>query len=364
MENLSKDILLYLNIPFCIQQPAYSRRHHMIGSSAAKSEYLAALEKEILSAADDLSDMTVRAVYVGGGSPSIMKSDELGKLLLTIRRTLPLAPQCEISLEAIPNTIGVPSLTGWSCGNPTRLNLNIETINPHELKTLNSPYDVGDIQNAILYLDKFHLNNVNLNLTYGIPGQTRITWKQTLRSALDLEPFHITISPLLTAKEGAPGEEEQFEWYQMACDFLQEHGYRQYSINQFTVNQSISRYHYYKYMGCPVMGFGLDARSAFDGYVYANTSDYRQYILHSSEPEQIITDPRETNASYLTERFLYHRLCLLSGFDNHDYRDKFGSDLPADTIDRLALWQEQKLVEQAGNGYRLTPLGMFRWKRI
>lgn len=364
MENYSHDVILYLNIPFCIQQPHYDRRHHMTGSSAAKAEYLEALEKELLAAAEDLGDTTVQAVYVGGGSPSIMSADGLGRLLLSIRRNFHLSPQCEVSLEAIPNTVGVPSLTGWGCGKPNRINLNIQSINPHELTVLGCPFDVSHIQNAVLYLDKFHLNNVNVNLVYGIPGQTRVTWKQTLRSTLDLEPFHITISPLPAAGNDTADEDEQFEWYQMACEYLSENGYRQYSVNQFTSNQSVSRYHYHKYMGCPVLGFGLDARSAYDGYVYANTSDYRNYILHSEEPEHIITNPQEMNPQYLTDRFLYHRLCLLSGFDEEDYRTRFGAGLPDDAKEKLALWQEQKLLEQVGNGFRLTPLGMFRWKRI
>lgn len=362
MENNSNDIILYLNIPFCLRTPAYSRRHLLTGSSEAKAEYLNALEQELLSAAGDLSGHTVQAVYVGGGSPSIVSADGLGRLLLTLRRSFTLSPSCEVSLEAIPNTIGVPSLTGWGIGKPNRVNLNIQTINPLELKTLNCPFDIRDIQNAVLYLDKFHVNNVNLNLTYGIPGQTRITWKQTLRSALELEPSHITVSPLLAA--AAVREEEQREWYQMACEYLNENGFRQYSVNQFTVNQAVSRYHYLKYMGCPVLGLGLDARSAWDGYVYSNTSDYRSYILHSAEPEQITANPQEMNLSYRTDRFLYHRLCLVNGFDEADYEKAFGRKLPDEALARLSGWQEQGLVTRNEGRCLLTPEGRFRWKRV
>lgn len=362
MEYTSQDIILYVNIPFCLRTPAYSRRHLFTGSGEARAEYLEALEKELCSAAEDLSGYTVQAVYVGGGSPSIVSADGLGRLLLTLRRSLTLAPACEVSLEAIPNTIGVPSLTGWGLGRPTRINLNIQSVHPQELKTLNCPFDVQDIQNAVLYLDKFHVNNLNLNLTYGIPGQTRVTWKQTLRAALQLEPFHITISPLPAAS--AVSEEEQLEWYQMACEYLLENGFRQYSVNQFTINQAFSRYHYLKYLGCPVLGLGLDARSAWDGYVYSNTSDYRSYILHSDQPEQIITNPQEMGPSYCSDRFLYRRLCLIDGFDAADYRNAFGQELPTEALNRLTDWQEQGLLKREGSRFCLTPLGRFRWKRV
>lgn len=368
MEQTSQDIILYVNIPFCLRTPAYNRRRLLTGPSEARAEYLKALEKELLSAAGDLDGYTVQAVYVGGGSPSIVSADGLGRLLLTLRRRLRLSPSCEVSIEAIPNTIGVPSLSGWAVGHPTRINLNIQSINPQELTTLNCPFGVQDIQNAVLYLDKFHINNVNLNLTYGIPGQTHITWKQTLRSALELEPFHITISPLPAA---GVDEEEQLALYRLACEYLEENGFQQYSINQFTVNQAYSRYHRLKYEGCPVMGLGLSARTAWDGYVYENTSDYRRYILHSDQPQEIIENPQEADAAYQSDRFLYHRLCLLDGFTEEDYRNALGHDLPEHALTRLAGWQEQGLLEQ-GEGllthgerrFRLTPLGRFRWKQM
>ncbi|MCI8565042.1 MAG: hypothetical protein HFI39_01785 [Lachnospiraceae bacterium] len=360
MEYTSKDILLYLNIPFCLRTPAYGRRHLLTGPGEARAEYLQALEQELLSVAEDLAGCTVQAVYVGGGSPSIVSADGLGHLLLTLRRRLHLSAACEVSLEAIPNTIGVPSLSGWAAGHPTRIHLNIQSINPQELKTLNCPFGVQDIQNAILYLDKFHINNVNLNLTYGIPGQTRITWKQTLRSALELEPFHITISPLPAA---GVGEEEQWEYYQLACEYLAENGFQPYSVNQFTVNRAYSRYHYLKYLGCPVMGLGLDARSVWDGYVYTNTSDYRRYILHSAQPQEIIENPQKAGSAYQSDRFLYHRLCLLDGFTARDYQETFGCDLPEEARARLAQWQEQGLLEQNEDRFRLTLRGRFYWKR-
>lgn len=360
MEHTSKDILLYLNIPFCLRTPAYNRRLLLTGSSEARAEYLEALEKELLSAAEELDGYTVQAVYVGGGSPSIVSADGLGRLLLTLRRSLHLSPACEVSIEAIPNTIGVPSLSGWAVGHPTRINLNIQSINPQELKTLDCPFNVRDIQNAVLYLDKFHINNVNLNLTYGIPGQTPVTWKQTLRSALELEPFHITVSPLPVA---AAGEEEQLTLYRLACEYLEENGFRQYSLNQFTVNQAYSRYHCLKYRGCPVMGLGLSARTAWDGYVYANTSDYRRYILHSAQPQEIIENPQEAGPAYQSDRFLYHRLCLSEGFTEDGYRKALGRELSEEARTRLAQWQEQGLLEQEEGRFRLTPRGRFYWKR-
>ncbi|WP_270298802.1 hypothetical protein [Eggerthella sinensis] len=128
---------------------------------------------------------------VGGGSPSIMSPDKLGELLLDLRVLFDLADDCEVSLEAVPHTVGVPSLTGWGQGKVNRVILRADSVQPEELVALDRPFDSVQVQNALLFLDKFHLGNVDVALRYGIPGQTEASLMRTLRSVAGIEPAHL-----------------------------------------------------------------------------------------------------------------------------------------------------------------------------
>ena len=190
-------------MPFCIEAPRYAHGRYLTGDGAAKRKYLEAVMREGGVAWGTCSKAKrVVAVRVGGGSPSVVSPDQLGELMRLIRAELPMAHGAEMALEAIPNTVGVPSLTGWGQGKPSRVELRVGAIHLRDLDELHPPYRVSDIQNAVLFLDKFGMNNVSVSLVYGLPGQTEASWRQTLRKALDLEPYEVAVSPRFSRRRG------------------------------------------------------------------------------------------------------------------------------------------------------------------
>ena len=133
-------------------------------------------------------------MHLSGGSASVMAPDLLGDVLRTVRTHLPVAQGAEVSYDSLPVTIGTPSLTGIASGHPNRTELMMRSDNDAELKALGCTHNAQHIRNAMLFLAKFHLNNVGLTLNYGIPGQTMQSWHNSLHAAVIMQAGHITQS--------------------------------------------------------------------------------------------------------------------------------------------------------------------------
>ena len=169
---MAKPLVLDLHIPYCIRPENYLAHFNAVGSNAEKNAYMDALKREVLSYEGELDGYEIRAVHLSGGSASVMAPDLLGDVLRTVRTHLPVAQGAEVSYDSLPVTIGTPSLTGIASGHPNRTELMMRSDNDAELKALGCTHNAQHIRNAMLFLAKFHLNNVGLTLNYGIPGQT------------------------------------------------------------------------------------------------------------------------------------------------------------------------------------------------
>ena len=133
---------------------------------------------------------------------------------MCIRDSMQVAQGAEVSYDSLPVTIGTPSLTGIASGHPNRTELMMRSDNDAELKALGCTHNVQHIRNAMLFLAKFHLNNVGLTLNYGIPGQTMQSWHNSLHAAVIMQAGHITAEPLaVTDAEQSLRKEIEQAWY-------------------------------------------------------------------------------------------------------------------------------------------------------
>ena len=164
---MAKPLVLDLHIPYCIRPENYLAHFNAVGSNAEKNAYMDALKREVLSYEGELDGYEIRAVHLSGGSASVMAPDLLGDVLRTVRTHLPVAQGAEVSYDSLPVTIGTPSLTGIASGHPNRTELMMRSDNDAELKALGCTHNAQHIRNAMLFLAKFHLNNVGLTLNYG-----------------------------------------------------------------------------------------------------------------------------------------------------------------------------------------------------
>lgn len=359
----SRDAVISINIPFVSDERPFQTGHCLVGDREARMRYLDALAAEARAVAPEAAGCTVRAVKVVGPSPSIMSPDALGALLREVRQLFDVADGCEVGIEAAPHTVGVPSLTGWGQGKVNRVVLRADSVQPEELAALQRPFDSVQVQNALLFLERFHLGNVDVALRYGIPGQTEASLMRTLRSVAGIEPAHLTLEPLLATEEGVADEEVQRRLYEAACERLSSYGFEQYAVGRFA-RDAAHREAFATALGrgAQLVGLGIDARSVYGSVAYVNTSDYAAYVAHSADARETVAEAAALDAAARARLFVRTRLACGGGFTADELAAACGP-LDAALARELDELEQAGLLERAGGASRLTRRGMFAWAR-
>lgn len=358
----SQDAVLFVNVPFCIDVPRYAHGAYLQGDSAAKHDYLEAVMRELATLDDVVEGKRIVAVRIGGGGPSVMNPDQIGRLMRLVRTNLPLIHGAEMSVEALPNTVGVPSLTGWGQGKPNRVELQVGAIHLRDLAELERPYRVSDIQNAVLFLDKFGMNNVSLSLTYGIPGQTPESWKQTLRMGLDLEPTEVVVVPVTPADGAGLDEAAQQELYLAAAELLEESGFAEYAAGRFARGAGESVFVKALAAGADQISVGLGAVSCAEGLTWRAIDNFEDYCVASDDPDRAVIGVCKLDEEAQGLLFAQRALCARQGFRETEYQDRFGAPLAPAVAEQLARWHAEGLVTDCEGRMTLTPQGRFAWQ--
>jgi oxygen-independent coproporphyrinogen-3 oxidase len=362
MANKPNSLILDLHIPYCIQPENYLDHFNAMGTNFEKNMYLSAMMREVLSYEGELEGYEIRAIRLGGGSATVMKPDLLGQLLTLIRQKLPVAKGAEISFDALPNTIGTPSLTGIAAGHPTRAELMMRSENDKELRTLNCAYTMQHTRNAMLFFHKFHLNNVGLTVNYGIPGQTMQSWHNTLHACVIMHPNHIHVEPLaVTDAPDMPDEALRFEMYDHACTFLAENGYTQYAAGQFSLPHHEYLFEALRMNGTPCIGMGVAAVSAFDGYVTRNTNNCGLYIKNAGNFEKLTAQVFQADPEFLMKQYALGRLGLTQGLSTAAFEERFACGMPEGLTRSLEQLVQKGWIAEADGSYLSSREGLFHY---
>ena len=227
-----------------------------------------------------------------------MNADSVCHLVRSIRKALTLEPHAEISIDVEPITVCTPSLTDWTSCGINRVNLAAVSVHDDELRAMGAAHTREQLQNALLFLGKFHMSRVSIELMYGLPRQTRASWEHTLLTVADLGYPHIRVTPLVDRHTGGaanaevananttnaevtseqnraaslPSIEDRRSWYELACTTLTSRGYEQYAVDSFVSTSAPhgrDRFDKHARNGADVLGLGAGAHSRIDGFAYA-----------------------------------------------------------------------------------------------
>ena len=291
---------LYVHLPFCRHKCGYCDFNAYAGMDRLMPEYVAALELELAEAARTRPFGRLETVYLGGGTPSLLPPDLMERLLRFVRTTFALAPNAEVTLEANPGSTDSERLASWVEGGVTRLSLGVQGFDPRALAVLERRTDAAQAVSAFRLARDAGMGNINIDLIYAVPYQSRATWIETLHRALALEPDHVS-TYCLTFEEGTllwrrraqgklPEVEPDLQWDQLdeACDVMQQAGYRRYEVSNWARPGFESR-HNFAYWRCrPVYGAGAGAHSytthGGGASRWWNVARPREYIAACPQP--------------------------------------------------------------------------------
>jgi oxygen-independent coproporphyrinogen-3 oxidase len=333
---------IYIHIPFC-KQACYYCDFHFITSLKYKDEILVALQNEIRLQKDYLLGETIETVYFGGGTPSLLKADEINLLLDTITRYHTVASDAEITLEANPDDLDQEKVSALRQTPVNRFSIGIQSFFDEDLFWMNRAHRSRDAEASVKRVQDSGFENITADLIYGYPLLTDSKWKQNLNRIFELNIPHIsaysmTVEPqtalasFIKKKVYAPMDEAQSAaQFLVMLNAMEQQSYEQYEISNFCKPGHYSRHNSNYWKGVKYLGIGPSAHS-FNGearqWNIANNAKYLQSLSTNTIPAE-----REE----LTEQNRLNEYIMTS------LRTMWGLDI--DKLDSISKYSSSELIK-------------------
>lgn len=359
---------LYVHIPFCETKCGYCDFFSVAVKGRDTAPLVAGVTRE-LGIRLTGKGHKVRTVFCGGGTPAILPLDQLTSLLESIGRTVPIPDLTEFTVEANPATIDDDKARLLVSRGVTRVSMGAQSFLAEELATLERLHTPNDIAPSVATLRRHDVQQVNLDLMFGIPGQTLDTWSQSLQKAIDLEPDHIACYGL-TYEPGTPlaalldtgrltrlDENLEAEMYGRTIEKLSEAGYAQYEISNFARPGCQCQHNLIYWRNGPYVGVGPSATGCVNGRRYKNVANVDGYIRMIDAQGCAEAESEIVDAGMLMTEMIMMQLRLNEGLVIAEFRERTGVDPLVDSaavVDRLVALG---LVAVSDTHLALTPKG-------
>ena len=329
-----KPLGLYIHIPFCKSKCVYCDFYSLAGTESRMDDYTDALRAHLTETAPFAAGHTVDSVYFGGGTPSYLGEKRLVKILKTVQKKYHLSKDAEITLEANPDSAGDwKYLKALRKAGVNRVSLGMQSACDGELRSIGRVHTMAQVRAAVEAARRAKIDNLSLDLIYGLPEQTMERWQANLAAAVDLAPEHLSCyglkveegTPLYARRDASrlPGDEEQAGMYLWAVDYLARHGYKQYEISNFARTGRESRHNLKYWTLGEYAGFGPGAHSDFGGVRYAYEKDLEGYIRGVREHTAMLSENETIPDMARDTEWIMLGLRTVRGLDPLDFERRF-----------------------------------------
>jgi oxygen-independent coproporphyrinogen-3 oxidase len=281
---------IYIHIPYCRKLCYYCDFHRALYAGDAGA-FLNALAREIDLREDYLDNEPIETIYFGGGTPSVLKIQELNFITEKIQQKFSVADSAEITLEANPDDLDVSYINGLRHDTAVnRLSIGIQSFNDAELKLMNRRHNARQALQSVSEAKKAGFTNISIDLIYGIPGMTTGEWTKNLSLAMDpgithISAYHLTFEPgtvfykyLNEGKLIAPSEEESLSQYETLINMTHKNKFIHYEISNFGREGYFSLHNTSYWRQKKYMGLGPSAHSYNTVSRQWNVADNKKYI--------------------------------------------------------------------------------------
>lgn len=362
-----KTLGLYLHIPFCKQKCSYCDFYSLAGSESRMEDYVEALCAHLTETAPFAQGHQVDTVYFGGGTPSYLGEKRLKKILKVVEKRYHLAKDAEVTLEANPDSAkDLKMLKHLRRAGFNRISLGMQSACDQELQEIGRVHTADEVREAVEAARKAGIENLSLDLIYGLPHQTMERWQENLAAAVELQPEHLSCyglkveegTPLFAQKDTAelPGDEAQADLYLYTVDFLREKGYQQYEISNFARPGFESRHNLKYWTLQEYAGFGPGAHSDFGGVRYAYGRDLEGYIQGVQSHAPLLSESERIPEIERDTEWIMLRLRTTEGISPREFEQRFRRRFRC-FEPFLTSCQEAGYAVQEGDAWHLTPTG-------
>lgn len=358
---------LYIHVPFCRSRCHFCAFYLEIHHQAPAASFVRALLQEITlyGRLKTFEDQPLTSVYFGGGTPTTLSTHQLRSILGAIGQTFTLNPQTEISIEAHPDTVTQSILDELREAGFNRISLGAESMHGEELIRVGRPGSPMGTARAVEAAKQAGFADINLDLMYGLPGQTPDSWLATLRKAIALDPAHMSCYAL-TVEEGtrldeairrsavpAPDVQLQNEMEDVADGELAAAGFHRYEISNYHRGASQCRHNLLYWNGGAYLGLGPSAQSYVGGWRFGNVPDLAEYTGLLDTGTLPRSDIEHLSPSQRVREAVVFGLRKIDGIPAGLLREEPSPDWIC-IVQRLI---DEKYLEQSDDSLRLTARG-------
>lgn len=366
---------LYFHIPFCRRRCGYCDFNTFAGLNSYIPEYVETICQEAAGViANSTETIAVHTIYFGGGTPSLLSIEQYERIFKTLSKNVHLENDAEISLEANPETVTRKYLSDLNALGFNRISFGMQSASPDDLRVLDRQHKFDSIVDSIKWSKQAGFLHINLDLIFGIPGQSRESWKNSLGLALGFGIDHFSIYSLIV-EEGTrlkrwidkgllsnPDDDLGALMYEDTMDILEKAGYLQYEISNWSRGEGSQCRHnlqYWRYL--PYLGFGAGAHGFLGNIRTENVDTVPQYIqsLKDNRHGDFPSSPAACSTITLSqwdkiqENIMMSLRLTAEGINLGDFHERYGIPLQTlfdEQVRRLVAWG---LLEYAGNGKHL-----------
>ena len=344
MEESKKIESVYIHIPFCKSICSYCDFCKVLYNKKWIDPYLDALKNEI---EDKYNNEIIKTIYIGGGTPSSLSKEGLIKLF-DIIKVFNVADNIEFSFECNLNDITEELLDILKDNGVNRLSIGIESFNKKKLAFMHRNHTYEQAQNTMKLIREYGFKNVNVDLIYGIPGETISNLKSDINKIIKLNPEHISTYSLiienntLISNMTPIDEDTDYEMYNIICKKLKKYGYNHYEVSNFAKDGYESIHNTNYWLNNEYYGFGLSASGYIGNIRYENTKSLTNYIDGNYRLNQNVLSKDEDMDNYLMLGFR-----LLKGINIRDFYDRYEINI-RDKYNIEELIKDKKLLFKDG----------------
>ena len=330
--------MIYLHIPFCKQKCSYCN-FHFSTSFSLKDEMLSAIKKEIQLRHNELENKTLKSLYFGGGTPSVLSGDEIKSLIDEIQKYFSFDENIEITLESNPDDLNKNFLKELSQTEINRLSIGTQSFFDEDLKLMNRAHNASEAESSIKRAQDFGLVNISIDLIYGSPTSNFEIWKDNLNKTIDLQVPHVssyalTVEPktalekwIENGKIRSPEETEQNQEFYYMKDFLKDNGFDHYEISNFGKPGFHSKHNSAYWKSEPYLGIGPSAHS-YNGHLERSWNIANNPIYIKNLNQNILPIEKEI----LTEKDRFNEMIMIGlrtiwGVDLNRINQNFSSEV-------------------------------------
>ena len=378
-KNGCNEMELYIHIPFCVQKCKYCDFLSMAADEATKERYVEALMNEIaFYGRQEEWEQGLETVYFGGGTPTVIGSRNLIRILDCVRSYFRIKEECEITIELNPATIDGEGLKELRLNGVNRLSIGLQSARNEELKLLGGIHSYEEFLKAFREARIAGFKNVNVDLISSLPGQRVEDYKESLQKVIWLGPEHISAYSLILEEgtpfydsyvnhpELLPDEDTDREMYHLTKEMLKAAGYDRYEISNYAKSGFESKHNSGYWKRVPYLGTGLGASSFIGGKRWKNGTNLKEYLRNWEKINENTVFPGSLEEFYTLSRrdemaeYLYLGLRMSRGVSIKGFERCFGKDLFDVYGKEIAKFKKEGLLvaDEEKDRIYLTDFGM------